>query len=140
MTGPYDDIINLPHHVSATRPQMPRENRAAQFSPFAALTGHNDAILETARLTDRKIELNEDSIATLNLKLRVLADKVNEHPEISVTHFQPDELKDGGAYVTTIGKVKKIDDYECAIILMSGESVPYADILDIECHLFKGLA
>ena len=139
MTGPYDDIIDLPHHVSATRPQMSIANRAAQFSPFAALTGYNAAINETARLTDEWIELDENAIAALDMKLRMLTDMIAEHPEISVTYFQPDNKKEGGAYVTAIGALRKIDDYENVIILMSGEKITIGDILDIECELFKAL-
>jgi len=139
MTGPYDDIIDLTHHVSATRPQMTITNRAAQSSPFAALTGYNAAINETARLTDEWIELDENAIATLDMKLRMLTDMIAEHPEIAVTYFQPDKKKEGGEYVTAIGALRKIDDYENVIILMSGEKITIGDILDIECESFKAL-
>lgn len=139
MTGPYDDIINLPHHVSATRPRMSSENRAAQFSPFAALIGYDEAIKETARFTDERIELDESTIAALDMKLRMLADMIAEHPEIAVTYFQEDEKKEGGEYVTAIGAVKKIDDYKRIIVLMNGEKIKLKDILDIECDLFKSL-
>lgn len=137
MTGPYDDIINLPHHVSATRPQMSRENRAAQFSPFAALTGYDAAIKETGRLTDTRIELGESAIADLDMKLQLLADMTTEHPEISVTYFQPDERKAGGAYVTAAGAVKKIDNVERVIVFTDGKSVAISDILEIESELFR---
>lgn len=110
--GPYDDIINLPHHTSTTRPRMPRENRAAMFSPFAALTGYEAAIKETARLTDERIELSENMIEDLDAKLAILAEKVEEHPKIAVTYFRSDAKKAGGAYVTTAGALKKIDEYE----------------------------
>ncbi|MDL2273639.1 YolD-like family protein [Oscillospiraceae bacterium OttesenSCG-928-G22] len=137
--GPYDDIINLPHHVSATRPQMPRENRAAQFSPFAALTGYESAIKETARLTDVRIELGDSAVAELDAKLSVLTDRIADHPEADITYFRPDEKKDGGAYVVVTGTIKKIDDYERVIVLMSGETIPISDVLDIECGLFSDL-
>lgn len=139
MTGPYDDIINLPRHVSKTRPQMSRQNRAAQFAPFAALTGYDAAVKETARLTDKKIELGESAIVDLDLKLGILADAASEHPEVIVTYFQPDEKKDGGAYVTAVGAVKKIDEFERVIVLLGGGEIRIEDVLDIECELFKGL-
>lgn len=137
--GPYDDIISLPHHVSSTRPQMPRENRAAQFSPFAALTGYEAAIKETARLTDRRIELGENEIAELDMKLGMLTDAIDKRPEITITYFQPDTKKDGGEYVTTTGRLKRIDDVERSMILTNGDKISIADILDIECELFEAL-
>jgi hypothetical protein len=137
VTGPYDDIINLPHHVSATRPRMSRENRAAQFSPFAALTGHEAAVAETARYTGEKIELGEEAIAELDMKLSILAENMNSRPEVSITHFRPDMKKNGGTYVTTTGTVKRIDSYEHTIALDSGEAVKITDILSIESDLFN---
>ncbi len=139
MTGPYDDIIHLPHHVSTTRPQMPRENRAAQFAPFAALTGHDAAVGETARLTDNKIELGESAIADLEMKLNLLADMTATHPEVTITHFRPDAKKDGGAYITTTGAVKRIDDYEHAIVLVGGEIIKISNILEIDSETFEGI-
>lgn len=136
MSGQYDDIINLPHHTSPTRPRMSRENRAAQFSPFAAVVGHDAAIRETGRLTDTKIELGESAIAELEMKLDILADIIAERPEISVTYFQPDEKKAGGKYVTASGALKKIDATENVIILEDGKTIPITDILDIECERF----
>ncbi len=139
MKNPYDDIINLPHHVSSTRPQMSRENRAAQFSPFAALTGHDAAVRETARLTEQRIELGDGAIEVLDAKLNILADMIDSKPEVSVTHFVPDAKKDGGSYVTTTGAVKKIDDYERAVVMVSGEKIGIANILDMESELFSEL-
>jgi len=139
MSQPYDDIINLPHHVSATRPQMPSANRAAQFSPFAALTGFDAAIEETGRLTDERMELDEDTIDALNMKIGMLADVISDHPIVSVTYFRPDERKAGGAYITVAGAVKKVDDYEGVIVLMNGKKIKIGDILDIECELFNSL-
>jgi hypothetical protein len=139
MKTPYDDIIGLPHHVSAARPQMSRENRAAQFSPFAALTGHDAAVRETARLTERKTELGESAVAELDMKLNMLADMMDSRPEITVTYFVPDKKKEGGAYVTITGSVKKIDDYERAIILESGEKIEIANILEIDADIFTEL-
>lgn len=139
MSGPYDDIIRLPHHVSADRPQMPAENRAAQFSPFAALTGYDAAIQETARRTDTRMALEEHTLAALDMKLRLLAERVAEHPEVAVTYFRPDGKKEGGAYVVAAGAVKRIDAYQHAIVLQSGERIPIADILEITGGLFEGI-
>lgn len=135
MTGPYDDMINLPHHVSAARAQMLIANRAAQFAPFAALSGYDTAIRETARLTEKRVELDEDMKADLDRKLRLLTDRIAEHPEVVVTYFRPDDLKEGGTYVTVAGEVKKIDNDGRAIVLMSGERIAAADVLVIECEL-----
>jgi len=139
MTGPYDDIINLPHHVSATRPKMSAINRAAQFSPFAALTGHGAAIKETARLTSERIELGESEIAVLDMKLQMLQESSVDHPEVSVIYHEPDKSKRGGAYVTASGALKKIDDVEKVLIFVGGEKVHISDILGIECELFVDL-
>ena len=139
MSEPYDDIINLPHHVSSKHPQMPIENRAAQFSPFAALTGYDAAIKETSRTTDQRIELDESAMADLDMKLHMLTDRIADQPEISVTYFQEDEKKDGGAYVTAVNHVNKIDAFERTILLVNGEKISIDDILDIECDIFAGL-
>jgi hypothetical protein len=139
MKTPYDDIIDLPRHVSSTRPQMSRENRAAQFSPFAALTGHDAAVRETARLTERKIELVESAVADLDMKMSMLVDMIDSRPEITVTHFVPDEKKEGGAYVTITGVARKIDGYERAIVLTSGEKIEISNILEIESEVFNEL-
>lgn len=119
----YDDIINLPHHVSAARPQMPMHDRAAQFSPFAALTGYDDAVEETARLTDEQTELSEDAQNRLDEMLRLIADRIDEQPEIEVTYFVADELKDGGRYVTSVGCVRRIDEYEKKLIFVDGTQI-----------------
>ena len=135
----YDDIINLPHHVSATRPRMSMIDRAAQFSPFAALTGYDAAIKETGRLTDQRIELTEDSRAVLDRKQQLLVDNLADHPEVSVTYFVPDKRKTGGAYVTVTGRVKKVDDYHLLMLLTDGTKIPLDEILDIESDLFRSL-
>lgn len=128
----YNDIINLPHHVSATRPRMSMSDRAAQFSPFAALTGYDAAIKETGRLTDRRIELSEDERVVLDRKQQILINKLSAKPEISVTYFVPDKRKDGGSYTTVTGKVKKVDDYLRLLILQNGTRIPLDDIVDLE--------
>ena len=138
MTGPYNDIIHLPHPTSAKHPRMPIQDRAAIFSPFAALTGHSAAIAETARLTDRRMELDEDTKMELDLKQQVLNNITEEHPEITVTWFRPDERKEGGAYVTTTGRLKKIDEVERALVLTDGTAIPLADVARIEGDCFRG--
>lgn len=130
--GNYDDIIDLPHHVSSTRPRMPMIDRAAQFQPFRALTGYEDAVRETARLTDRRMELTEEEKARLDAALQRLMDSISSRPQVSVTWFQPDKRKAGGAYVTTTGRLKKIDDLEGILILLGGERIVIEDILDIQ--------
>lgn len=136
MKTKYEDIINLPHHVSKTRPQMPMSDRAAQFAPFAALTGYDAAIKETGRLTDDKIELEESSLNELNAKIQLLREKLADAPEVTFTYFRPDDRKDGGAYLTITGTVKKLDDYERQIVLQDGTKVPIDDILDISGDIF----
>lgn len=128
----YLDIIDMPHHVSTTRPQMSMMERAAQFSPFAALTGYDDAITETGRLTGERIELDEDAKAALDMKHACLMEIINEQPEISVTYFLPDTKKSGGEYVTVTGNLKRFDEYERLLILTDGQKIPMDDIMDIE--------
>lgn len=130
--GRYDDIIDLPHHVSTTHHRMSMLERAAQFQPFRALTGYEDAVRETARLTDDRVELTEDEKVLLDGKLQRLADNLANHPLVTVVYFQPDKKKAGGEYVTTTGQLKKIDDYEGVLILAGGERVEIEDILDIQ--------
>jgi len=130
----YDDIIHLPHHRSKKHAPMPLIDRAAQFSPFAALTGHDAAIKETARLTDRKIELDEYEIAVLDEKLQEVREQLKNHPEIEVTWFQPDMRKEGGEYVTGSGKVKKLEEYTKSIIMEDGTRIRIEDIIDLVLH------
>ena len=130
--GEYDDIIGLPHHVSSTRPHMPMLDRAAQFQPFRALTGYEDAVQETARYTDEKVELTENEKALLDMELQRLSDDIANRPQVTLTYFRSDKRKAGGAYVTTTGRLKKIDDIEGALILASGERIVIEDILDIQ--------
>lgn len=125
----YEDIIALPHHVSASHPQMALADRAVQFSPFAALTGYEDAIDESARLTEEQIELDENAREELDEKLRQIRECGEAHPEITVTYFQKDARKDGGAYVTLTGRVKKIDEYARIISFMDGTVVRIENIL-----------
>lgn len=117
----YDDIINLPHHVSLTHPHMSRLDRAAQFSPFAALTGYDAAIKETARLTDKKVELGEYELEELNRTLLELSDHISQHPQVMVTYFEPDKCKEGGAYITVSKEIKRIDEMRKPFILPMGQ-------------------
>ena len=134
MTKTYDDIIHLPHHVSATHPHMSVIDRAAQFSPFAALTGYDAAIKETARLTDKRVELDESMKDALSNNLQMIADRLKEHPEIAITYFQPDAKKNGGAYVTVINTVKKIDVYKRIVVMTDGIVIPVDEIISIDIH------
>ncbi|TAH74706.1 MAG: hypothetical protein EWM47_01820 [Anaerolineaceae bacterium] len=133
----YDDIINLPHHVSKSRPHMSTLDRAAQFSPFAALTGYEGAIKETARLTDKRIELDEATKSVLDEKLRIVNEQISNKPEITITYFQPDEKKAGGAYVSTTGIMKKIDSYERTIVMQDGTGIAIEEIISIEGEIVK---
>ena len=139
MSGPYDDIIELPHPTSTKHSRMPISDRASIFSPFAALTGHGDAIQETARLTETKIELDEDTKAVLDLKQQILADKIDEWPEVSVVWFRPDEKKDGGQYITTTGYLKKIYNIERVLRLADGTTIPLDNVLELRSDCFHGI-
>lgn len=132
MTGPYDDMLNMPHPTSMRHSQMSRSDRAAQFAPFAALSGHSAALVETARLTERRIELDEDVKAALDLKQQMLMDRIDEHPDVAVTWFQPDGKKDGGRYVTTTGRLKRIDEVERVLVMEDKTTVPLDDVISID--------
>ena len=127
---PYNDILYLPHHASTRHPPMPMSDRAAQFSPFAALTGHSDAIQETERLTGERVELSEEAKAMLDRKQQYLASL--DRPELTVTYFVADTKKEGGAYVSINGILKKIDPIERMMILVGGQAIPLDDIAEIE--------
>lgn len=137
MTKAYDDIINLPHHVSTKHPHMSAIDRAAQFSPFAALTGYGDAIKETARLTGERVELDEYTKDALSDRLQIIADRIKEQLEIVITYFRPDAKKNGGAYITTISTVKKIDEYERVIVMTDGTAIPIDEIISIDGQIFE---
>ena len=128
MSNKYDDIINLPRPESKY-PRMPRANRAAQFSPFAALTGYDDAVRETARLTDEKIELDEYEKEELDRKIQWIGSHLDEHIPVSITYFQPDDKKVGGAYEEIVDTIRKINVYEHEILLAKGTKIPIMNIL-----------
>lgn len=136
-THKYDDIIMLSHHVSKKHPRMTMSNRAAQFSPFAALSGHDAAIRETARLTDTFMELDENAKSRLNGKLRIIRENLEQRPEVEITYFQPDEKKSGGAYVSVGGRVEKIDSYSRHIVFTDGKALPLDQIVSIQGGLLE---
>ena len=131
MNNRYDEIINLPHHVSKTRPQMSLSDRAAQFAPFAALTGYDSAIKETGRLTDERIELDEEALTALDRKYQLLMDTLDDAPEVTIIYFQPDERKAGGQYVSATGTVKKVDTFGRRILLQDGTRIPLDSVYDL---------
>lgn len=132
----YDDIINLPHHVSRTRTPMPLENRAAQFAPFAALTGHDDAIAETARLTAKRPELSREELDMLS---RRLAYAVEKGACVRITFFSPDPFKQGGSYEQAEGVIKKIEESENCILLTNGQNISLAEVVRIEGRIFEDI-
>jgi len=133
----YDDIINHPHHVSRNHPQMSMHDRAAQFSPFAALTGYEAAVGETARLTEQRRELDEQESAELNRRLSFLASKLDEHPEVTIEYFVPDDRKVGGSYVTITGMVEKIFSMERIIAMSDGQVIRIADVQSLDGKIFE---
>lgn len=139
MKNPYGDIIYLPHHISEKRPRMSMSDRAAQFSPFAALVGFEGVIRETGRLTDAKIELGEEGLRDLNRKFQFLAAHLDRSPQVKITHFQADPRKAGGTYLETTGSVKKLDDYGRILTMHDGTKIPMDDILNLEGDVFLAL-
>ena len=133
---PYDDIISLPHHVSLTRPQMPLRDRAAQFAPFAALTGYGEAIDETARYTEKRRELDENERAVLDNRLNFLAARLEDKPQVEIEHFVPDIRKDGGEYVRTKGRLAAISATARTLVLADGTTIAIDDITAIESREF----
>ncbi len=135
----YSDIINIPYRKSNKRQRMSNIERAAQFSSFAALTGYEEAVEETARLTDRRYDLSDTAIETLDRKLKIINENINNSPVILITHFVPDERKTGGKYHTTKGIVKKIDDCLREVVLNSGEHILIDEIAEIDGEIFTGI-
>lgn len=134
----YDDIINLKHHVSKSHPPLSLYARSSQFAPFAALTGYEDAVKETARETKEKIEIDDEIRNILDGKIQLLVEKIRKNPEINITYFVPDLTKDGGSYETISGIVKKIDSYKQCIYLANGTEIAISEIIDISGSIFKG--
>ena len=138
-TSRYDDIIHLPHHRSMKHPQMSRTDRAAQFSPFSALTGHDAAVRETERLTSQRIELDETALSALDARLHLLQEHLQEQPVMGLTYFQPDARKSGGSYEKIKAVVRKIDHYERCLILSDGQKIPIDELFALEGELFRFL-
>ena len=136
---PYEDIVNLPPHISKKHPQPSMMDRAARFAPFAAITGYEEMVLEEARVTEERIDLDEGALALLNEKLNMIQEFLDEEPEVTITYFEPDKKKSGGAYVSIAGVVKRIDEYEHLVILTDGKKILIEDIYAIESDLFYSL-
>lgn len=136
---PYEDIVDLPHHVSKKHPQPTMADRAARFAPFAAITGYEEMVLEEARVTDDRIEMDESSKAALNEKLNMILEFIDEQSEVSITYFEPDKRKAGGAYITVIGTVKRIDEYEHLVIMTDGKKINIDEIYNLQSELFYSL-
>ena len=135
----YDDMLNMPHHVSPTRPRMSLYDRAAQFAPFAALTGFGASITEAGRVLQRRIDLGEAEAAELSEKLRILEERQSEQPEISVTWFIPDERKEGGRYETAEGHLRRIEPAEYVLTFTDGRVFDIDDIICIDAPMFEGM-
>ena len=132
-TEKYDDIINMPHHISKKHSQMSIDERAAQFAPFAALVGYEDEVKETARITTKKIELNEEEKNALDMKLKMLNEQmqVQIYPNVTITYFVPDLKKEGGKYINISGELKKIDEFKQLLILEDRTEIPINEIINI---------
>lgn len=128
----YSDIIDLPHHTSPKHPRMPMRNRAAQFSPFAALSGYEDTIKETERVTDTEIGESEYRLSALNRQLNIIKERISKSPEVAITYFIPDPLKSGGQYKTIRGNVKKLDEYFGTLTVKDGTTILFKNILKLE--------
>ena len=136
---PYEDIVNLPPHISKKHPQPSMLDRAARFAPFAAITGYEEMVLEEARVTEERIDLDEGALALLNEKLNMIQEFLDEEPEVTITYFEPDKKKSGGAYVSVTGTVKHIDEYEHLVLMTDGKKIYIDSIYDIESDLFYSL-
>ena len=136
---PYEDIVNLPPHISKRHPQPSMMDRAARFAPFAAITGYEEMVLEEARVTEERIDLDEGTLSLLNEKLNMIQEFLDEEPEVTITYFEPDKKKSGGAYVSITGVVKRIDEYEHLVILTDGKKIRIEDIYALESDLFYSL-
>ena len=136
---PYEDIVNLPPHISKKHPQPTMMDRAARFAPFAAITGYEEMVLEEARITEERIDLDEGTLSILNEKLNMIQEFIDEEPEVTITYFEPDKKKSGGAYVSVTGIVKRIDEYEHLVIMTDGRMIRVEDIYGLESDLFYSL-
>lgn len=135
-THQYDDIIDLPHHVSKNRKALGRDSYAAQFSPFAALTGYDGVVSEAARITDERTEMSETELDVLSAKIQFITEHMKEKPEITFTYFKKDEKKPGGSYLTKTGNIKQIDDVERLLHFTDGTKLPIDDVVDMKSVIF----
>ena len=135
--GKYDDIINLPNPTPTCKPRMSSLDRAAQFAPFAALTGYEAVVAEAARLTDDRLELSEDMKIILNDKMQMIVDNLDKEPFVTIKYFVPDKRKAGGAYVEVSGIVKEIDEYERCIVMTDGIKIPIEQVRAIDGELLN---
>ena len=136
---PYADLLDVPRPTQHIRPPMPRQDRAAQFAPFAALTGHNAAIRETARVTQSQIQLTEDEKERLDYKQQLLQAHLAQHPAVTVTYFLPDGKKDGGEYRELVGKLRGINLHRRVLGLMDGTEIALDDMVELHSPLFTDL-
>ena len=127
----YSDIINLNHHVSNKHKRMPQIARAAQFAPFAALSGYEDAVIETARITTRRIYLSEEEKSIINEKLNIIDKNISNRPQVTLTYFIQDKKKEGGSYISITGNVRKIDPISNQIILVDNKKINILDLINI---------
>lgn len=132
----YEDMIDLQYRGSVTHSCMPRIARAAQFAPFAALSGYEAAVKETARLTQERVELDESRKSALNERLRLILERHDERPEVTITYFVPDERKDGGAYVSITGRIRNVDQYRHIVVMEDKTGIPIEQIYEVESDLF----
>ena len=135
----YEDIVNLPPYISKRHPQPSMMDRAARFAPFAAITGYEEMVLEEARVTEERIDLDEGALSLLNEKLNMIQEFLDEGPEVTITYFEPDKKKSGGAYVSITGTVKRIDEYEHLVLMTDGKKIFIDSIYAIESDLFYSL-
>ena len=136
---PYEDIVNLPRHISKVHPQATMADRAARFSPFAAISGYEDMVKEAARVTEERIDITDATKELLNEKLNMIIEFLDEEPEVTITYFEPDKKKDGGAYISITGTVKRIDEYERIVLMSDDKKIRIEEIYAIESDLFYSL-
>ena len=136
---PYEDIVNLPRHISKVHPQATMADRAARFSPFAAISGYEDMVKEAARVTEERIDITDATKELLNEKLNMIIEFLDEEPEVTITYFEPDKKKDGGAYISITGTVKRIDEYERFVLMSDDKKIRIEEIYAIESDLFYSL-
>lgn len=136
---PYEDIVNLPPHISKRHPQPSMMDRAARFAPFAAITGYEEMVLEEARVTEERVDLDEGALSLLNEKLNMIQEFLDEEPEVTIIYFEPDKKKSGGAYISITGIVKRIDEYEHLVIMKDGAKIFIDSIYDLQSELFYSL-